>query len=637
MCGIAGYVTRPSHEKPARIIHDMLKQLERRGPDGTSWLGVGENQQAFWQRKESFDSEQRFHLAVGCSRLAIQDLSEDGLQPIRSQSGQAWVTLNGEVFNFLELRQQLQQQGYRFVTGTDTEVVAAAYEHFGTECFSKFNGQFSIAIYDVVQKKLFLARDRIGITPLYILKNDNFLAFGSEVKAVWEAREGSMRINAGQVAAIVGLPYKLHWKLGSSLFQDISTVYPGHFVSIDLNNLNMKEHSYWDIRNTDAPNYKCFLEAKEHVQSLLVDSVKIRMRADREIAFIVSGGIDSSSILGIANKEFNLNAKTFSLNISSERFNEKPEIEEVLDFNGVAHNFIDVTEQKVIELFPEVVASSDEPLATPNAILHGIMSRAINAAGICVVLNGVGGDEAFLGYHDHFLFSLSEAHQGDPKRFIREYPAWLRNQKRSPEVFSDFEVFLASQTPGFSPDFLARSRGFDYRTILNPQYDHLLAEWSFKITDPSPTGKQIDDLTRLTIPHSIRMDDNCYLSMSIEARQPFLDHRLIEAGVYMNTVYKARNSVSKFVLRQAVKRYIPVSRRLDQRKIGLNFPIDDWFRSGLKPWIKSQLDNSGSPLYEFAEYKSVQEILDQHDRNEANHCLKIWDLLSLNNWLLRYT
>jgi len=635
MCGIAGYLTKTGHEKTAGVIHNMLARLVRRGPDGTSWLGLTPDGSFLWQTQDQFNPEQRFRLAFGCSRLAIQDPTERGLQPIQSQNEQCWVALNGEIFNFPELREEFKARGYQFKTQTDTEIIAACYQFYGTACFEKFNGQFAIAIYDLKSQKFILARDRVGITPLYLLRQQNTIAFASEVKALWEAQDGQLGLNEKQIAALIGLPYKLHWLPGSTLFKDVEAVKPGSFIEIDLVSHEMKRQLFWDIRSVEPVQYKSFREAKEHVKSLLIDSVKIRMRSDRQLAFIVSGGVDSSSILGIANRVFGIDPRTFSLDIPNVRFNEKTEIEEV-DYNNVSHNFISVTEQKVIDLFPEVVAASDEPLATPNAILHGIMSREIDEAGIKVVLNGVGGDESFFGYHDHFLFSLAEAQKNDPSRFKREYQSWLSNQKRDPEVFNQFMTFLNSNTRDYSPDFLARSRGFDYRTVLKTPFHEGLSDWSFSLLDATPRGKQIDDLTRLTVPHSIRMDDNCYLSMAVEARQPFLDHRLIEAGTTMPTDYKIRNSVSKFILRQAVKDFIPAARRLDQRKVGLNFPIDDWFRDGLRPWVKDQLDNRSSPLYDFAEYSSVQKILEQHDHQEANHCLKIWDLLCLNDWLKRY-
>ena len=633
MCGIAGFITHRPILSAGNMIRDMLKPLIRRGPDGTSWLGLEANGEVAWERAQDFNPTRAFSLAFGCSRLAIQDPTDRGLQPIASPSGKVWVTLNGEIFNFHELRQELVLLGYAFRTGTDTEVVAAAYQEYGVQCFEKFNGQFSIAVFDSVKKIFLLARDRLGITPLYWYRSDDFLAFGSELKSIRESRRPKLTVNHRQIAAIVGLPYKLQWTPESTLFEEIEAVKPGHYIQIDLISLKSVEKCYWSLRQTVGPKFDSFREAKECVNTLLVDSVRIRMRSDRDLAFIVSGGIDSSTVLGIATNLFGEKVKTFSLDIPTTRFNEKKEIEEVLEYNHVTRNFIPVDVHHVIKLFPEIVAECDQPLATPNAVLHGIMARSINEAGTRVVLNGVGGDEVFLGYHDHFLFSLYEAEKKGASHFGREYPSWLKNQGRTPDVYRQFKSFLTGKTSGYSPDFLARSQGFDYRSILQNGQADGLGPWAFQISDSSPRGKQIDDLTRLTIPHSIRMDDACYLSQAVEARQPFLDHRLVELGVHLDTRYKMRNSISKFVLRQAFRNIIPPSRRKDQRKIGLNYPIDEWFRTQLRPWVKDQLNVKSLPLYDFADYEQVQTLLTQHENSEANHSLKIWDLISVNNWL----
>lgn len=632
MCGIAGFVARHPVEKGGKVIHDMLTALVRRGPDGTSWLGLGADGNTIWEREKKFTSERALRFAFGCSRLAIQDPTDRGLQPIASPNGKVWVVLNGEIFNFIELRQELMARGGNFRTGTDTEVVAAAYQEYGVRCFEKFNGQFSIGIFDQAKGKFILARDRLGITPLYLYRSDEFLSFGSEILSIRESYLPQLTLSHQQVAAIIGLPYKLHWIPESTLFREIEAIKPGHFVEIDLGSLKSVETCYWNLRETTGQKLQSIGEAKECVKSLLLDSVRIRMRSDRPLAFIVSGGVDSSTVLGIATQLLGAKVKTFSLDIPTSRFNEKKEIQEVLDYNNVAQNFISVEADHVVKLFPEVVAENDQPLATPNAVLHGLMARRIHESGIRVVLNGVGGDEVFLGYHDHFLFNLHEAEKDRTLNFDREYSSWLQSQGRHPEVYSAFKKFLSDETSAYSPDFLARSRGFDYRSILLKKGKDLDA-WSFKLGEPSPCAKQMDDLTRLTVPHSIKMDDACYLSRAVETRQPFLDHRLIEFGVHLPTCYKIRNSISKFVLRQAFRKVIPSTRRRDQRKIGLNFPIDDWFRTKLRSWVRDQLHGEGAPLYQFADYAKVQDILRQHEKSEVNHSLKIWDLISVNHWL----
>ena len=304
-------------------------------------------------------------------------------------------------------------------------------------------------------------------------------------------------------------------------FKDVESVKPGHIYTLNLNNLQLSHQQFWGLTTNSELIFKNFYEAKEYVRATLIDAVRIRLRGDRKIAFIVSGGVDSSAVLGIARKILNTQPKTFSLNISDDRFNEKNEIQEVLNFNFCENNFIEVSEEHVSSLFDEILDCCDEPLATPNAVLHGIMSRAIHESGYKIVLNGVGGDEVFLGYHDHQLFALHEAKANNDPTFPREFKAWLKYQQRNKATFREFQKFLLSNRPSVSPDFLARSRGIDYRCLVSGYFKDQLSPWLFENKADTATAKQIDDLLRLTLPHSIRMDDNCYLSMSVEARQPF--------------------------------------------------------------------------------------------------------------------
>lgn len=637
MCGIAGFICAPGHGFDEQVIRDSLNVLKQRGPDGTSWLGLGIDGTQHWTAEADFKSTRKLQLAFGCSRLALLDVSDAGLQPIKSSNGRIWAALNGEVFNYIELREELKELGARFETGTDTEVVANAFAQWGTKCFGRLNGQFGIAIYDADNGRLILARDRIGITPLYVCKTATGILFGSEIKALRKNPEFTSRPNNGQLAALLGLPYKLHYNPSATLFEGVEPVPPGSYIEFDLTTLKSRQEHYWRADEIEVQDGLSFTDCKERLRELLIDSVRLRLRTDRKFAFLVSGGVDSPSVLGIAKKLLGVDPVIFSLGLPDKRFNEDGSIREVLEFLNLNENFIPVNPKAIQDILADVIDYSDEPLATPNAVLHGIMSRAINDTGTKVVLNGVGGDEVFFGYHDHFLYHLHTLKQAGHPSFESELQAWHKNQNRPLSLFEDFEQFIESGAARHSPDFLARSRGFDYRILLKDDFrtEHLHEKTLFAVDDFSASGKHVQDLTRLTIPHSIRMDDNCYLSQAVEARQPFLDHRLVELGLSMPTTFKVRRSVNKFVLRQAVRGLIPDTRRRDTNKIGLNLPIDTWMRGPLKGWVEEHLRSPQSPLYQYADYENTQTILQQHFDEKANHCLKIWDLCCANNWLSR--
>lgn len=637
MCGIAGFVCAPGRTFDERHIQDALEVLKSRGPDGTSWLGIAGDGMQLWKKEQDCELSRPLNLAIGCSRLAINDVSEAGLQPIASSDQTNWVVFNGEVFNFIELREELKTLGLSFKTGTDTEVIANAYAAWGVSCFERFNGQYGIAILDQAHGKLILARDRVGIVPLFYRSTPDALAFGSEIKAILKLPLPKPELNLKQIAVRIGLPYKLHYQPGASLYEDVKQVLPGQYLVFDLRGHLQEARDYWRAEDIRDQWVGSFGDAREQLRELLIDSVKIRLRTDRKFAFIVSGGVDSPAVLGIAKKLFSIDTETFSLDLPDERFNENESIREVMAGVGLIENFIPVTSASVADLVDEVVSYSDEPLATPNALLHGILARAIDATGTRVVLNGVGGDEVFLGYHDHFLYHLRQLKQDNDSRFSSERLAWQNRQNRPSELLDAFCSFIDSGDARHSPDFLARSKGADYRGLLDDGFrkQHFPRDELFTASDHTPRGKQILDLTALTIPYSIRMDDNCYLAKAVEVRQPFLDHRLIEFGLSMPAAYKIRCGISKFILRQAVRGLIPDTRRRDVRKIGLNLPIDTWMRKSLRGWVEGELGERGNPLYQFADYNAVRNLLEQHYIGAANHSLKIWDLCSMNNWLAR--
>ena len=265
----------------------------------------------------------------------------------------------------------------------------------GDECFKLFNGQFAIAILDTKIKKLFIARDRLGISPLYYYQDQNTFVFASEVNSIVKYLNRKLKINKKRLFSQIALPYKLHQLRNETLFSSINQLEPADILYLDILNGSKKKKAYWSLSNIKQKNTS-FVDLKKQIHDILIDSVKIRMRTDRKLAFIISGGIDSSATLGIAKKVFNIKPQTFSLDLPDTRFNENSEINENIKFLKLEHEFIKVTPQIFLEKLNYFNLNMDQPLATPNAILHMIMAEKIFKKNINVVLNGVGGDEVFL-------------------------------------------------------------------------------------------------------------------------------------------------------------------------------------------------------------------------------------------------
>ena len=638
MCGIAGFITREQSLFTEGSIRNMLDVLQPRGPDGTSWLGVDTRGKKFWKQiNQTNEAHMPLSLAMGCCRLAINDRSDHGLQPISNEENNVWVVQNGEIFNFIELRAELESAGHVFKTATDTEVIVHGYEQWGVDCFNHFNGQFAIAIYDEKNKQTILARDRLGITPFFYHVSRTAISFASEIKAILTLPEIKVEINHERLATIIGLPYKLHGKPGSSLFKQIEAVRPGERLVVDTDN-TITRSMYWTFNQFQEPYIGSFRQARGQLKELLSDAVKIRLRTDRKLSFLVSGGIDSPASIGIASQIYGVEPETFSLDLPDARFNENDSIREVIQYNNVTSHFIPVTAERVKEMIPQVLASADEPLPTANGVLHGIMAREIVDRGFRVVLNGVGGDEGFFGYHDHFLYYLRDLELSGAPNFQDELDAWQSTQQRPLETYEKFRAFLESGDAKYSPDFLARSGGFDYRQCLRSDYaeQYLKPAALFDSTDYSPRNKQIVDMGRLTLPYSLKMDDGCYMSQALETRQPFLDHRLIEFGLTIPSRYRIHKGISKFLLRSAVRNWVPDTRRRDMCKVGLNLPIDEWMKVELRSWVEQFLCSANRPIFQYVDFNQVQKIVASHMDGKANHSMKLWDLINVDNWLDKF-
>ncbi len=632
MCGIAGFITFKNFFLKQKVIQEMLRNQKHRGPDGTSWFGMSDiNNFYFIKDNNNININQNLRFAFGCSRLAINDISDLGMQPISSSSEKILVCMNGEIFNFLEIKEKLKNK-YNFKTKTDTEVVANAYEEWGAEAFKKFNGQFAIVILDLEKNKVIFVRDRLGIMPLYYFIDDKKFLFSSEVSAITKSLKEKMDLNLDQVARIIALPYKLHNTKNSTLFKRIKQIPPSKYFELDLINGKLEKKSYWNINQFKIVDFS-LKELKKKVFETFIDSVKIRLRTDRSFAFLVSGGIDSTAILGCVKKFFKLDPTTFSLDLPDERFNENDSICEVIKELKLDHSFIKLSPEIFIEMLRLYEEKMDLPLATPNAILHMILSNSISSKNINVVLNGVGGDEVFFGYHDHFLYNLYNLKKNKSKYFESEFSSWIKNFKKGEKTFYNFCKYVESDDKKISTDFLSRSGNFDYRGLLKGiEFNEEKLE---RKLDYTVNEKKINDITKFTIPYSTRMDDYCYFFNSVEARQPFLDHRLVELSLQSSEKFMIRNSFSKVLLRQSLKEFIPKKRRIDKKKIGLNLPFDKWINSNLKLWVHENLGNKESPIFKYIYFKNVKKIIYQHNVNNFNHGLKIWDLCMLNTWLKR--
>lgn len=575
MCGIAGIIENsndPSIANKARLESDLAKMnaiQKHRGPDGEGVF---------------IDATNKHLFGFGHRRLAILDLSSAGHQPmvIKSQKGSRLVlTYNGEIYNYLELRDELKSKGCHFKTGTDSEVLLRAYEEWGEACLEKFNGMFAFAIYDESKRTIFAARDRFGVKPFYYRNKSERFEFASEIKAIL-----SVGRSLGPDDQTI-VDYLLTGHLGISertFFRDIKELRPGHLLKLEITSARFEIKKWYDLSKRVEERSALLRENpidKKHaaleVQRLLTGAVRVRLRSDVPVGTCLSGGIDSSSIACIAAdlqasalKVKGQKGKPF-IGITASSLD--PQNDEtayaklVADSRGLDWHC--VKPQSFLEKLEEVIRLQDEPFGGLSVFMQEAVMAKAKALGVPVLLDGQGGDEVFLGYSKYL--------QGVRRPSFREsYPRFMAKHLASSLGFLERRE-LETELSRTLPQEVKRSR------------EHLL-KYRRALSDPQQA--QIMDITETNLPQLLRYEDRNSMYHSIETRLPFLDYRLVEFGVALPSNFKiGMNGIQKTVLRGAMRRVVPDG-ILDRRdKIGFAPPNRDWTKEFVHLWRDSVSDS----------------------------------------------
>ncbi|BCO07657.1 asparagine synthetase B [Desulfolithobacter dissulfuricans] len=556
MCGIAGYFRVQDNKATfdLRSLERMIWSLRHRGPDGFG-----------------FFQDQRTGLAH--ARLSIIDL-EGGWQPIHNEDKTLWVVFNGEIFNYPELRQDLIARGHRFATDSDTEVIVHLYEEKGPDCLEDLNGQFAIALYDQKEQALFLARDRMGIRPLFYTRHDGHILFGSEIKALFSASPAIPRQLDPQVLREIFTFWSPAGR--ETVFQGVFQLEPGCWLRVDRNG-ETREEQYWDIPFSPA---SCSLAGKEEhklagqLRELLVDSVRLRLRADVPVGAYLSGGLDSSAITSLIKHYTDNELQTFSVTFADKVYDEQAEQQQMAEFLGTHHQAIRCDYQTIARAFPDVIWHTETPILRTAPTPLYLLSSLVRENRYKVVLTGEGADE-ILGGYDIFKEAKIRAFIGSqpdsscrPFLLRRLYPYLALSPARSAEYARKFfdtaapvdDPFYAHRprwktTSGtqrfFSPELLAAAD-------VDP-VDKLGARWGKRLAG-------LDFFTRAQYLESKMLLGNYLLSSqgdrmamahSVEGRFPFLDHRVVELAATMSPQVKMKVLSEKNILKKAMADILP--------------------------------------------------------------------------------
>ncbi len=608
MCGISGIVQLQgsSNQLPV-ILKNMNDKLKHRGPDdegftlfkdGKAQCFSGQDTPASslssnlaFAPKFHIDSakEHPFQVGFGHRRLAIIDLSAGGHQPMCLQENQEiWITLNGEIYNYIELREELRTYGYTFHTESDVEVVLASYQHWGKDCLTHFNGMWSFVIYDLQKNHLFGARDRFGVKPLYYLQNEQHFAFASEQKALLEVPSYHRAVNLDAM-----LPFLLYGQVelqSEGFFKDLYELKPGHFFTFDLSNSKLKTERYFELyasNKNQAFHAASFEDTKKLTRQMIKDAVRIRFRSDVPIGFCLSGGLDSSTIVCTAAeiaKEESISSlkngiKTFTASNDSP-LDESSWAKQIVDHTNAEWHNVKVDSKTLIEDIQQLIYFQDIPLATTSTYAQSRVMHAAHEQGMSILIDGQGGDELYAGYQTFYysyfhqlftsfqwktLFKESRSLGNSPVS-LKELCAAMFKIKLShfpAEIRVKLSKKWKSETNLITPEFL-RSNAKNVKFHGEFRSDSLNQRLKSYCTETYLKGL-------------LRWEDRCSMHYSIESRTPFSDDiNLIQHAFSLPANYKIRNGWSKFILRESIKGLVPESIRLRKDKKGFSIPQNKW-------------------------------------------------------------
>ncbi|AYJ78402.1 asparagine synthase (glutamine-hydrolyzing) [Aliarcobacter cryaerophilus] len=597
MCGIVGIIS----QKPNKIAKNIFlanNQMYRRGPDDEGFLLVNErnidicygedtplssfkDNQAYYPTKNIKSTfEEFYNIAFGHRRLSIVDLSSHGHQPMCDESKRYWIVFNGEVYNFNEIKEELLNLGYLFVSNTDTEVILKSYIQWGENCLQKFNGDFAFAIYDNDREEVFLARDRLGIKPLYYtVQNDNFI-FASDIKTLIASKLYVPKVN------MEGLYHNFSFSVTprpQTSFKDVYALKQGHYLKIDSKTLKFQEIEYWDIPTGIQNLSMTEDEAKEIVEEELKKSIKYRLNSDVEIASFMSGGVDSTIISAIASKYYP-NIKAFTLGFNNfSKYDEVNEAKATAKMHDINHIITNIEADDVLKYIDKMVLGFEEPYygITP----HLIAASIVREHDIKVTFNGLGGDELFAGYSIYSRYNkLNILSKINPLFKIVPSFGKIKTLKNLTDFNNMYEYFANNYSIYLDQE---KKDLFDITFNSKKKIQEQYFKKDKKFSDDLELLSYLDFKVSIGNHYTYRTEQfNMYYSL--EARFPFLDHNLIEKVFTIPSKYKLKNGIGKYILKEVAKNYI-APECLSMNKKGFSLPLEYWFDNQLKDLVNSSI------------------------------------------------
>ena len=634
MCGIAGFIDFKKNTS-CEDLEKMTHTLTHRGPD------------AFGVKDFNFD---HFQLGLGHRRLSIIDLSEGGKQPMSFKN--YWICFNGEIYNYNEIKKELIHLGHTFESTSDTEVVIHAYEEWGSSCLHKFIGMFAFAVVNTIDNKIFCARDRAGVKPFFYYFKDGLFLFSSELKPFHEHPRFQKKLDKNAIAAFmqygnVPTPH--------CIFENCFKIRPGHYMELNIDETSFQKMSlahqkeYWNVYDGyNQPKLDLsFEEAKKKTEDVLSDACNYRMVSDVPVGVFLSGGYDSASVTALLQKERTDKLKTFTISVPDIGLDEAPFAKEIANYLGTNHTEIECTHKEAIELIGDLPYYYDEPFADSSAIPTTLVSLAARKH-VTVALSADAGDEVFAGYNRYDYIQRYGQKINKIPSFLRtamvygmdkipsNYIPVLRNKYNFHNRYEKVKGVL--KNPSEEQIMLSLSQQFTDRQIndlfkrkitpLNTAY--FSEELEEKYFSSLSYMMAIDYQTYL-VDDILQKVDRATMTASLEGREPYLDHRLIEWAARLPDHYKYHKGEKKYILKEILHQYIP-KEMMDRPKMGFAIPIANWLQNDLRELVEEYINSEKIEKQGVFNVAYVEDIKRNFYAGKKEFDVKMWYLLMFQMW-----
>ena len=582
MCGIAGFISNREFNKEVYII-ETVKSINHRGPDDYGY----------------YNSED---VLILNTRLSIIDV-ENGNQPFINENESIIVVQNGEIYNYIEVREKLKNEGCVFNTESDTEVILKAYERYKTKCFELFNGMFAIAIYDKEKGELILGRDRLGVKPLYIYQNNDEIFFSSEIKSFLHVDSFKKTLNNQSIHNYLKYNYI---PVPHTIFENVRHVLPGSYLQINVKTFDIKTTKYWDISNTKEIDNVSEEDVFDKIDEILEDAIKIRLRSDVGIGAFLSGGLDSSLVCAVTKAKFNISLDSYTIGFKEKKYDESDWAKKVANFCNIK-NKIHILESDIIELWNKVTWHNDQPHGDISFIPTFILSE-FASKDYKLVFTGDGGDEAFAGYTNYFeSFSSNEKEYFDKISLIK-----------NDEIFDSLYLDDFSETVNYKEPFKI------FTDTIN------------KVSNKDFTNKILYfDTVQLLPGNNLVKPDKMAMANSLETRSPLLDYRFFELTQSLKGNFKLREGETKYILKKYALKYLPKDIVYRDKQM-FTVPVGEWFKTHLKDYVSDIINSNSLKSRNIFNTEYLNKILKIHVEGKKDYTRELRAIVNLEIWFRQF-